>query len=325
MEKELFIAFSPHRVETLPFALKFMKKCDVIALEEPPNPVFEKVLKREAPIETYIEEGNFWFPEFSKRLMKELQRLYEEGKRVYQVEPYYQEVRKIQGALEEGVAPESLKEDPLTAMVYQTESKAFEKLLKYYELTFSSNFDEILDAVMEFAKADAERFLLRDRLRAVAIVNLLSQGKRFYIETGTIHIYFKKLLEVRLKGTCAIKHGFLLEEVVKRFAKKPWIFPPGETLTLRYIFKRKPNLREEKLLAARSLIYIKVIPKQELIPSDNDPYPHLSREVDAIKKVNLLDLKDCAELYYRMLPIKNYEDAKKVLDEYLSHKGIKVT
>jgi len=312
------IGFSPHRVETLPFAEKLMNQHDIIILEEPPNTLFYKVLEEKISLEEYVKNTEFWFPGFTKESLKILRKFYKSGKKIFQIEPYLEKVALIQKELEEGKEIGEIIEDPELKEIYRVENQAIGKLLKYYEVSLSTDFEKIVEAVKEFSRADAERFRLRDYLRAKAIIKILPEKGKVYIEAGTIHIYFKKLLHIYLGRNWKISHKFLLENQLKPLIGKPWIFPPGELLTLRYILKRKENEEIENLLAARSLIYIKIIPKEELLPSAEEPFPHLKKELKAINMVNQLSFEDCAILYKKLFLVKESEKAEKIVEKFLN-------
>ena len=312
---EVLIGFSPHRIEVLPWAKRFMEKADVIILEEPANLSFKRLLEEKLTIDEYLDGSDFWFPGFVKETVKVLKNFLQEGTKIFQIEPYFTFLRKIQQEEDK-----RLVDRYVYRRVYEVEHIATLKLLEYYEASLSKDFDEVVSAVVEFSKADAERFRLRDRLRAIAVSRLirsLKSSKSIYIETGTIHVYFKKLLHQMLKDVARIKHVYLLEKVLKRMVGKAWVFPPGETLTLRYILKNKPDPEKERLLAARSLIYIKIIPKEELVPTEKEPYPHLKQELSAIEMVGRLSFEDCKKLYKEIFFIKDYREARDWVKNYI--------
>ncbi len=316
MQSQITVAFSPHRIETLPFAQKLMNEHDIIILEEPPNPLFQKFLENQLSLEEYIKNTDFWFPSFIKESLKLLLDLYKKGKKILQVEPYLEKITYIQKELEKEKHIDEIINTEELKKIYQVENNAIGKLLKYYEMSLKGDFHEIVEAVKAFSKADAKRFRLRDKLRAKAIIKLLPEKGKVYIEAGTIHVYFKKLLHIYIGTSWKIYHKYLLGEVIRSLTGKIWIFPPGELLTLRYILKRKEDKQIEDLLAARSLIYIKVIPKEELVPDSKEPFPHLKRELKAIQIVNTLSFEDCAVLFKKMFFIKNYKEAWNVLKRY---------
>ncbi|MDF2953137.1 MAG: hypothetical protein OD816_000382 [Thermodesulfobacterium sp.] len=322
MERLITLGFSPHRIETLPLAEKLMKEHDIIILEEPYNELFFSFLENKISLETYVENNDFWFPNFVKRASLILKNLYNQGKKIFQIEPYLERVLLIQNKLAEGQTPEEILQDSKLKEVYHIENRAIGKLLDYYKTSLENNFSKIIEAVKVFSKADAERFRLRDKLRAKAILKILPERGKVYVEAGTIHIYLKKLLHIYLGKQWKIRHKFLLENYFKPLTGKSWIFPPGELLTLRYILKRKEDPQAENLLAARSLIYIKIIPKEELVPSEKELFPHANKELKAIQMVNKLSFNECATLYRELFFIKDPDKAKKVVENFLKHRKI---
>ena len=318
MDNILTIAFSPHRTETLFYAKNLMQNHDIIILEEPPHTEFSKILAGELAIETYLKNNNFGFPVFTQNLITILQNFYKNGKKIMQIEPYLEKVMLIYEKLNNGETPEELFKDPEVKEVYIMENKATEKLLRFYEISLSKNFEDIVKAVKEFSKIDAERFRLRDTLRAKAILKILPEKGSVYVEAGTIHLYLKKLLHKFINNKWKIKHKFLLENEIKELTGKPYLVHPGELLTLRYIFRCKRCEKLENLLAARSLIYIKLVPKVELVPNEQERFPHLKREVKIIDMVNRLSFEECAYLYKKLVFIRNNEEAFKIVEKFLN-------
>ncbi len=314
----LTIGFSPHRTETLRFAKKLMQEHDIIILEEPPNPYFPKILAKKITLEEYLKHTNLGFPVFAKNLIKILQKFYNTGKKIFQIEPYLEKVMCIYEKLENGESPEEIFKDPELKEVYQIEHKATGLLLRFYELSLTKHFEKIVEAVKNFSRIDAERFRLRDSLRARAILKILPEKGAVYVEAGTIHIYLKKLLHKWINKNWKIQHKFLLGSEIKKLTGKPYLVHPGEFLTLRYIFKCKSDEKLENLLAARSLIYIKLVPKEELVPDEREKFPHLKHEVKIINMVNRLTFTDCARLYKKLIFVRDNKEAIKIVENFLN-------
>lgn len=316
---EVLVSFSTHRVEVLPFARGYMEQADWIILEEPYNPDFNRFLSEEVDEEIYLKTEDFWFPQFVMETLKMLKGFYKEGKRILQIEPYLERIKSIQERLERNESIDFDSDEELKK-IYSLENKAVGKLLEFYEASFKGDFETIIEKVKSFSRADAERFKFRDYLRAkriVEVLNTLPNEGKIYVEAGTIHQYFKKLLTLALKHKIKVAHKFLLEELFKALFQKPFVFPPGELLTLRYIFNLKKNDELENLLSARSLIYIKIIPKEELMPTENDPFPHLKKELKAVVMTERLSFEDCRWLYKRLFFIKDPEEAEREVENYI--------
>jgi hypothetical protein len=67
----------------------------------------------------------------------------------------------------------------------------------------------------------------------------------------------------------------------------------------------------ENLLAARALIYNKLIRKDE-VADGNEPYPHIRDELEVIEVVKQLTLKDCADLFSHVRRVTT-EEARAVV------------
>jgi hypothetical protein len=113
-----------------------------------------------------------------------------------------------------------------------------------------------------------------------------------------------------------LKPVFLAHKALRALGLKGHLFGPGDQLTLTYIFH--PNIREtlkEVLLAARSLIYTKLIEKEE-VTVDLKTFPHVRNERACIRMVNLLTLDDCDRLFPLIRRV-NTAHARKLVDDYL--------
>lgn len=319
MPDEVNIVFSSHRVEFLSSIYDWMKQSDLIILEEAPNEMFKKMLKEEISIEEYLEEEIFEFPEFSYRFYEVLKKLYRSGKEIIQIEPYMEKLLKIYDLFSDGKMPQDIEKIAELKDVYEVEKRATKKLIDFYEASISSPFNEIVEIVKKFAKADAERFRLRDNLRANAIVDSLPEKGKVFIEAGAIHQYLSKVLSEKLASHCKINKVFSLENIVKELTGKRWLFPPGDILTLRYIFSKRENEEWENLLSARSLIYIMLIEKEEMLPNEKNKTPHLIDEIEVVRMVNKLSFKDCERLY-REIRFKNKEKAKGIVNNFVLSK-----
>lgn len=81
---------------------------------------------------------------------------------------------------------------------------------------------------------------------------------------------------------------------------------PGDILTLHYALGHNPPESLSDLLAARSLIYIKMIEKEELLQGSS-PTPHCEDEVRINRIVDTLNLDECAILFNKIRRMSNKE------------------
>jgi hypothetical protein len=226
-----------------------------------------------------------------------LRELHAEGKKIYQVEPFIESLLTIHEFFAESHKPDDLTKNSIHFYVYRAERAATAALLAYYQTVGTGTFEEALDAIIRFPRADPARFRLRDSLRAQALVSLVQEYSSSYIESGLIHYQLWRLLRDRLPSHVGVQPLFLAGAALKSMGAKGHLYGPGDQLTLLYIFH--PTISQpdrEKLLAARSMIYSKVLEKQEL-GDDSGTFPHLRDELACIRAVRQLVIDDCRHLF----------------------------
>ncbi len=265
------------------------KNYDTIVIEEPKNPLFEKMLKGEIDIESYVMNLNTTFPTYTTYQCQVLRRLYRMGKNIYQVEPYLEALENIYMAIER---EEEIPSDEISRKVREVERKVSSAWIDYQEEFLRRDFDKLVDATMRFTKADAERFLVRDEMRGEEIAKIGD----CLVEAGQIHILLPEILKD--KGF-DVKIVDLPREVANKLGIGFYL-NPGNELTIRYMLGEEVDEGEARLMCAQSIIYISLIPKEELLPSKNDPYPHLLRECRVANMVRRLDYEKCKNLFYKI-------------------------
>jgi len=299
----VYVALSAHRLEAIPFYEKAWEKSDFIILEEPPHPLFKGMLAGKIKIEEYLNSTEPSFPAFSLESYKLLQKFYSKGKKVEQIDPYLEKLIRLYQLIEEKKTPEEIEKIPDLKGVYQAEHLASGRLIAYYQATLGK-FDQAVAAVKEFAKADAKRIALRDRMRAEAIAEYLDNKSGYaFVEAGYIHLFLPYYLKKILPKGWKIRSSFLLVAPARKLAKKilgrslPYPLVPGDMLTLWYIGKKRVNRKLEDLFAARVLIYNKLISAEEMHPTKDIPYPHLTEEFKIKAILRQFSYEDCAKLF----------------------------
>ncbi len=311
------IGFSSHRIEVIPFAKTLMENHELIIAEEAPNPAFNDMLDKKIPIKKYLDNIDTSFPEFSRRMYQLLRELYKKGKKIFQIEPYVERLIQIHERFFKGECPADVIKIPELKDVYETEKKATKALLHFYESSLNRSFPLVIEAVKNFARADAKRFQLRDTMRAKAISEVISEAQTIFIEAGAIHTYLEKVLRKILGDKCEIKPTFLLEPVVEKLTGKKQIFAPGDIITEHYIFNRRKDTDFENLRAARALIYIQILKKEEMMPTQKERTPHLKDEIRAIELSNKLTFHQCEE-FYQKIRFLDREKALEIIQKYIS-------
>jgi len=290
---EITVLYTSHRVEMLRHFEEEAKKVDTIIIEEPRDENFEKMLRGDISVESYVANLDTSFPVYARYQCEILKKLYKMGKKIYQVEPYLEILEKIHKAIETGKFDEVVKDKEI-AEVREVERLVNEAWIEYQEAFIKRDFDMLVNATVKFSKADAKRFKIRDLMRAKEISRVVKD--KTLVEAGHIHVLLSKYLEDFGFVTKTIS---LLEIVAKELKTEVYL-NPGNVLTMKYMLNEDVGDEEAKLLAARGIVYISLIPKKELLPSENDPYPHFVRENKVARIVNKLSYDECKDIFYKI-------------------------
>lgn len=294
---QINLGLSVHRPEMIPLIGDWMQQHDAIFLEEPPESDFRPMLRGEVSIDDYLMPLDVEYPEFSRGMCRRLRRLHISGKKIYQTEPFLEVLLNIHEFFAAGHRPDDLPRNSLQWPVYQAERKATGALLAYYQAAVNGTFEQTMAAVLRFARADAARFRLRDSLRDQALASLVGRYPSAYIEAGVIHFQLWRLLRRNLPKTRCIRPVFLSDEVLKKMRESGHLYGPGDQLTLLYVFHPAlAETRQLRLLAARAIIYAKIIKKQEIV-SDGSDFPHIRDELRCIRTTAVLGFQDCRNLF----------------------------
>ena len=312
------LVLANHRPETVDPARQLMESHDAVILEEPPDDRFQQMLSKEVSIDSYLDKLDLEYPEFSRRMSETLLELCEAGKRLYQVEPFLEKLIEIHELFAEGGNPSDLKAGTLLHQVYEAERHATAALLAFYRASLRGTFEETLEKVRSFARADARRFLVRDRMRAHEISARVFCPGSYYIEAGQIHYFLWRELKQLLPADYPLTIKFLMADAVRDTGLQGHLDGPGDGLTLLYMFHPNRNSREDDLLAARALIYNKLIIKEEILET-TDPFPHTRDELETAATVRKMSLADCHRLFLlvRRAPT---DEARDVVQRYLKEK-----
>ena len=149
------------------------------------------------------------------------------------------------------------------------------------------------------------------------MASLAQEFSSVYVEAGVIHYLLWRNLRQELGASVRLKLLFLADDADGLASPRKYRYAPGDKLTLLYIFHPSySETRRENILAARSLIYSKLIAKNELT-EDLTSWPHLRDELKCIHMTNRLSLDDCRNLYLRVRHSDTLQ-AHAVVQAYLS-------
>ena len=318
--KRVTIGFSIHRPEIISLTGNLMQGHEAIFLEEPSQRGFQQMLAGTLSIEDYLLAVDVEYPVFSRRMCRLMRKLHIEGKKIFQVEPFLEHLLAVHELFAEGHGPEKIALDSMAYRVYAAERDATKALLDYYQIVIDGTFEETIEAIIRFARADAARFKLRDSLRARALTDRMAEFGCAYIEAGSIHYGLYLQLKQRLPKKFHIKPLFLAHEALRIIGRQGHLYGPGDQLTLAYVLHPDFNdVRRDALLAARSLIYTKLIEKEEQA-ADLETFPHIRDEHACIQAVRPLTLTDCARLFPLIRRAKSIQARQMVADYLLRFK-----
>jgi hypothetical protein len=279
------------------------------------------MLRGAIPIEDYLIPLDVEYPEFSRAMCRLLRNLHAAGKKIYQVEPFWEVLLGIHDFFAEDRTPNDIPKNSLQWPVYQAERKATGALLAYYQAAVMGSFEQTQRAILRFARADAARFRLRDSLRAQALAPLVERNSSAYIEAGVMHFQLWRLLRQQLPEPDRLRPVFLADDAREEIAESGHLYGPGDQLTLFFIFH--PSIAEterHRLLAARALVYAKIIEKQEIVSSSSN-LPHLRDELFCIRTTGKLSLQDCRNLFPLIRQAKTAE-ARRIVADYITESGL---
>lgn len=300
------ICYSAHRPETLGLTARIMQEHDLIILEEPPHPDFQAMLDGHIDTEVHMLELDLGYPVFALRQYRLLQVMNSAGKEITQVEPFLEQLLDIHYFFADGHSPDELDTTDAKYAVYCSEREATGLLIDYYGAVRGDDYEKILQIMKRFAMADAARFRLRDLLRATHIAEMLEPGRKIYIEAGSIHLALHTYLGRILPADWSLRVHFIEREAMRYLGLSGSLFNPGDELTLSHVFHKTLRESHENLLCAQSLIYAKLVRKDEVRPDDM-VFPHTRNDLETIRIVRKLSFSVCRELFFRIRPLATDE------------------
>jgi hypothetical protein len=314
------VGLSLHRPEMIPRIAELMRQHEAIFLEEPRSPDFQLMLSGELAIEDYLLPLDVEYPDFSRAMCLLQRELHAEGKAIFQVEPFIETLIHIQEYFADGGRPDKLSPGSLAHHVYKAERAATGALLAYYQTVVTGSFEDAVDSVIRFARVDAARFRLRDSLRAQELSRLIPEYSTSYVEAGLMHYPLWRLLRRSLPSSVRVSPIFLVGAAQPSLSEKGHLYAPGDHLTFLYIFHPAISQTEwEKLLAARSMVYSKILEKNEL-DENLETFPHLRDELACIQAIRQLSFGDCKHLFPLFRRAGTLE-ARGILKEFLRAKS----
>jgi hypothetical protein len=249
-------------------------------------------------VDDYLLLTEFEFPQYARAQCATLQELHRQGADIRQVHPWLDELLGIHEFFASGRGPQDLPASGPVRAVYEREKAWTRELLAFYEASRRGAFEGIVRAVMDFARADALKIWDMDEARARAVAGDLGSRSGVYVECGSIH-HAMVLLMMRALGPGRAGVVHLMEQECKPRHGSRRLLPPGDVLTFRHLLGAPADEGAESLLAARVVVYNKLIAKEEL-PTEAGEHPHMDNEAAVIGFVSQLSFEACRELWGRI-------------------------
>lgn len=296
MENKITVALTSHRVEEIQQLEEEARKNQILILEEPENKSLYQFFEGELDIEEYIEQVNTSFPVFTRNYLQLLKQLYEDGLEIVQMDPYSQNLEEIYWDIEKGGHGDLQGKE--MDVVKKVERRVTYTWLKYHQEFLDQDFDGIVKGTVLFARADAQRFRSKDLMRAKHIARFTERiDGSVMVEAGRMHFLLPEFLRSMVDSNV---NTVDLVERTARDCGLELLQNPGNMLTEKYILDEKLTDDEAGLMAAQGLIYISLIKKEELLPTDEYPCPHLKDEIKVAEYANSLSYHQCKEEFERI-------------------------
>ena len=310
----LTIAYANHRPETLPLSQPIMEAHEQIILEEPPHPLFSEMVGGKIGTDEYLYDQDIEYPAFSQSQCELLRILHRAEKELHQIEPYLNYLIEVQEFFADGSGPDDLDRSSLHYQVYLREKEATRALIEYYQAVRGDDFTPMIESIKKFAQADADRFELRDRLRAEAIVGRIDGHRSICVEAGPMHLLLFHHLRRLMPPDWSIKAVFVEHRGLQALGLKTGLYGPGDKLTVHYLLNRTLPSELADLLCARTLVFMKIVHKDEFA-DHNGAYPHLRDEGRAMALVNQLSFSQCRNLFLEIRD-KSEKEAFAIVSSY---------
>lgn len=296
-----------------------MAESELIVLEEPPHPEFHRMLEGKQAIDDHLLELDIEYPLFTAEQYRLVRTFHRQGKKILQVEPFWQHLYQLQEYLADGYGPADIDQSSVAFQVYDHERLATGRLIAYYRAVRGTDYAKILRTMDLFARADAARFRLRDQLRSAEILQLLPGSGSVYVEAGAMHLLLNKFLSRQLTAMAdgwRLKTHFIELEAMRASGYRGNFIAPGDELTLAYMFGRKMTQARAALLCAQTLIYAKLVRKEEM-SGDRESFPHTKNDLETSQLARMFDLQTCRKLFFALRPLGRAE-AVEYVKNYLA-------
>ncbi len=317
LDDVIHVGMTTYRPEFLPFAEQAMQPFATIVLEEPNTPGFQEMLHSDLDIEAYLEFTDYEFPVYAHQSCHMLRAFHAQGKSILQIDPFMDELIRIHEFFVSGGSPDQLEPQSVTGAVYAAEKEWTGRLLEFYQASRRSDFPGLISSVQAFSRADAKKGLLRDTMRAAEVLNLFTSEPSLYVEAGFIHAALIRELRRQSSGAIRVRPIYVMEDLVRSRTGRRQILAPGDVLTFLYTFRPGAQGPRADLLAAQSLVYNKIVHKEE--HAGEDTTPHLDDEISAVSLAGSLTFEQCQDVF-QDISRRSTPEAKAYVAEWVNRR-----
>jgi hypothetical protein len=315
---QITLGLCMHRPETLPLLADAMEGHDAIFVEDLPGAEFDAMLDGQMSIDDYLLESDAEYPIFSRGFCELLRERKGAGVAVRAVEPFMEELTTIHLFLADGGKPSEISSETRRGRVYAAEKAATGALIHYYDKAMTGRFREAVAAVQQFAKTDAERFRLREEMRAEALAAAAADYESVFVEAGDIHYGLYPELRRRLAPPSRPSFQLVTGEIARSLWGRSHLYGPGDQLTLLYRFHPESRDRRADAWGARAIIYAKVLEKEE-IEGESEGFPHARSMVRATRTVERLSIAEC-NLLFPAIRRAGTRRSREIVTEFLAER-----
>jgi hypothetical protein len=319
LPRKIHVGMTSYRAEFLPYVEQLMEPFATIVLEEPQTPGFQEMLRAEMAIDDYLEHTDYEFPLYTRESCQMLRRFHARGKTILQVDPFMDELIRIHEFFVSGGRPDQLDPRSLTGAVYGAEKEWTGRLLDFYRASRQAGFEHLVSTVQAFSRADAKKGLLRDTMRASEILKLPVNGDSLYVEAGFIHAALIRELRRQSSHSIRVQPVYVMESLVRARTGRRQVLAPGDILTFLYTFRPEARDPQADLLAAQSLIYNKIVGKEE--QTEEGATPHLDDEISAVSMASSMTYEQCRDVFQDISRSSTAEARQHVVEWIKRHRN----
>ncbi len=296
MNRNVIVALTPPRPESIPELEGLIDEFNIrsLVLELPEPPLIKEFFEGKISVDDVLLDLELEYPMFTRELLLLAKRAYDRGIHVLFVDPYQEIATRIKVKLFFRKGLDELDRDLTARYIAMLELNIGKIFQEYYKAYSRRDFDKLLETTLKYAKFDAERMRFRTELRIRKLIEIFNTiEKPVLVHTHFINKLLPKEIERRLGAPVEIVD--IYERMLRKIGIEKPIEHPGRRLTQAYLLHDETDPEKLRILAAKTIILVSQYPPVELIPSKENPYPMLRKDIEILKQLegkdNIEELK----------------------------------